>query len=100
MYIYRFIIQTYFDCKVIDFLGGIPNLDTGILEPAIRDQEIDGEALLLLTQVNNVANKSQLIMDHGKKRSSEFCPIFSVAFLLFLAPAEGSNPAGQSSTFT
>ena len=30
----------------------------------------------------------------------EFRRIFTVAFLLFLAPAGGSNPEGQSLTFT
>ncbi len=30
----------------------IPNLDAGVLESAVREQEIDGESLLLLTQVS------------------------------------------------
>ncbi len=30
----------------------IPNLDAGVLECAVREQEIDGESLLLLTQVS------------------------------------------------
>jgi hypothetical protein len=30
----------------------IPNLDAGVLEFAVREQEIDGESLLLLTQVS------------------------------------------------
>ncbi len=32
-----------------------------------------------------------------RKRSSEFRSIFTVAFLLYLAPVGGSNPAGPLS---
>ena len=35
-----------------------------------------------------------------RKQSSGFCRILIVAFLLFLAPAGGSNPAGQLLTLT
>ena len=38
--------------KVVDFLNGIPNLDYAVVEESIRQQEIDGQALLLLTQVH------------------------------------------------
>ena len=36
----------------------------------------------------------------GRKRSSGFLRIFTVAFLFYLTPAEGSNPAGHSFTLT
>ena len=35
----------------------IPNLDHGALEPAVREQEIDGESLLLLTQVSQMGGR-------------------------------------------
>ena len=35
--------------------------------------------------------------DHGKKTKQRVSPYFTVAFLLFLAPAVGSNPSGPIS---
>ncbi len=37
---------------------------------------------------------------NGRKRSSGFLRVFTVAFLLFLTPTGSSNPAGHSLTLT
>ena len=38
-------------CQVVEFLNCIPNLEYAALEELVRENEIDGESLLLLTQV-------------------------------------------------
>ena len=54
--------------------------------------------IMLAKMKKNYAIKTFWIME--RKRSSWFCRIFTVAFLLLLAPARGFNPTGQSLTFT
>ena len=53
----------------------------------------DGTFELLVVLSTESKNRKKRIMEG--KRSSGFRRIFTVAFLLFLAPAEDSNPARQ-----
>ena len=50
--------------------------------------------------LENVFNSDKPFRIKGRKRSSGFLRIFTVAFLPFLTPAGGSNPAGHSLALT
>ena len=43
--------------QVVGFLSSIPNLEYDILEELVRDHQIDGESMLLLTQVSGNNNE-------------------------------------------
>ena len=47
----KIVSKTLQMCQVVEFLNCIPNLEYAALEELVRENEIDGESLLLLTQV-------------------------------------------------
>ena len=95
LFFYIMIVHFY-NCRKLDIIG----YDTWFFSVAKNRFLSTGSESVSKPCWNRLVYFIKNIWIMERKRSGRFRRIFTVAFLLFLAPVGSSSPAGQSLTFT